>query len=89
MEFFNWAIVVSILCTPLFFEVVFKALTYIQAYFAEWDLNLAPANLRFNNLNSMAKLPWISHLVTSPATLEGDQIYKVTYFRVGDQRFYN
>ena len=37
----------------------------------------------------MAKLPWISHLVTSPATLEGNQIYKVTYFRVGDQRFYN
>jgi len=76
--------VISICCVPLFFEVVFKALIYMQAHFAEWDLNLIPSNLRFNNLNSMGKLPWISHIITSPSTLEGAQTHKVTYFRVGD-----
>jgi hypothetical protein len=49
----------------------------------EWDINLVPANLSFNNLKAVRKLPWIGHIVTSPAAIEGEQSYKVTYFRVG------
>jgi len=37
----------------------------------------------------MAKLPWIGHIVTSPIALEGEQRYKVTYFKVGETGFHN
>jgi hypothetical protein len=61
----------------------------MQAYFLEWDINLVPANPKFANLKSMSKLPWIGHLVTSPAALEGCKNVKVTYFKVGEMSFHS
>ena len=55
----------------------------------EWDINLIPANVKFSNLKSMSKLPWIGHLVTSPATLEGRKLEKVTYFKFGEMSFHS
>ena len=46
----------AILAYPLFYESVLQLVTIMQAYFIEWDINLVPANVRFNNLKTMSKL---------------------------------
>jgi hypothetical protein len=56
----------------------------MQVYFIEWDINLVPANIKFTNIKSVSKLPWIGHVVTSPAALENSDNYKVSYFKVGE-----
>lgn len=37
----------------------------------------------------MQKLPFVGHVITSPATLEQSQIYKVTYFQIGNTNFFS
>lgn len=78
-----------VLVLPLYHDIVAQAVTITQAFFVEWDVNLAPANIKFNNLRAMAKLPWIQHVVTSPTALEGEQTYRVNYFRISDKSFHN
>lgn len=56
----------SVLTLPLFYELVFDMVSIMQAYFLEWDINLVPANVKFNNLRAVSKLPWVGHVVTSP-----------------------
>lgn len=79
----------SVAVLPLFYELVFDMVSIMQAYFLEWDINLVPAGVKFNNLRAMQKLPWVGHVVTSPAAMEGEQNYKVTYFKVGDLAFHS
>ena len=79
LRLFNVALTV----TPLFFSLTAECIAICQAFFIEWDINLVPANLSFNNLKAVGKLPWIGHIVTSPSAVEGEQSFKVTYMRVG------
>jgi hypothetical protein len=60
-----------------------------QVYFIEMDINMVPANIKFSNMKSVSKLPWIGHIVTSPAALECSDNYKVSYFKVGELSFHS
>lgn len=50
---------------------------------------MVPAEVKFNNLRAAAKLPWVGHVITSPAALEGVQIFKVVYFKIAELHFKN
>jgi len=74
---------------PFFYKLTFEIITLAQAYFIEWDINLVPAEVKFNNLRAAAKLPWVGHVITSPAALESVQIFKVVYFKISELHFKN
>lgn len=65
---------------PLLFKLTEDIITLFQAYFVEQDIQLAPSEISFNNLKAMSKLPFIGHVITSPATLEQSHREKATFF---------
>jgi hypothetical protein len=57
------------ICLPFMLKLSLDILDVFQSYFAEWDINLVPANLHFNNPLSLGFLGNVESVILNKRVL--------------------
>jgi hypothetical protein len=85
-------IATSLLCLmislPYLLKVGLEILDFLTSYFAEWDINLVPADIQFNNPCAMGTLGNIDSIILNKRALINGQ-NRVESFRVDGKCYFS
>ena len=74
---------------PLSFSNIIDLLVLTHTNFAEWDINIAPANIEFLQPHATLAFGKVAHMFFSRTALQRDDFQYVKVFHVGNQFYLN
>jgi hypothetical protein len=73
---------------PYLLKMSLEITDIFQSYFAEWDINLVPSNVHFNNPNAMSTLGNVDSILLNKRAII-NEIMRVEAFEVEGKCYYN
>lgn len=78
------------LCTfPYFMNVICDFVSLMHVTFIVWDVNLVPADVQINNLDTVPKLGFVNNIVLSRSALFNTQSQEVVSVHCGGEILWN